>query len=105
MSFSNLRIGKYGLEKFFDNKLRGEFGRRREEVNARGKIITSNLYEKPNPGKNLKLSIDLNIQSFALTRLQNLNPKNGIQKSIFLKQSTRCHRNRRPCWYWWRSNS
>ena len=75
INFSNLRIGKYGLEKFFDNKLRGEFGRRREEVNARGKIITSNLYEKPNPGKNLNLSIDLNIQSYALTRLQNLNSK------------------------------
>ena len=75
INFSNLRIGKYGLEKFFDNKLRGEFGRRREEVNARGKIITSNLYEKPNPGKNLNISIDLNIQSYALTRLQNLNSK------------------------------
>ena len=75
INFSNLRIGKYGLEKFFDNKLRGEFGRRREEVNARGKIITSNLYEKPNPGKNLNLSIDLNVQSYALTRLQNINSK------------------------------
>ncbi|MDC3096399.1 penicillin-binding protein 2 [Alphaproteobacteria bacterium] len=75
INFSNLRIGKYGLEKYFDNQLRGEFGRRREEVNARGKIITSNLYEKPNPGKNLNLSIDLNIQSFALSRLQNINLK------------------------------
>ena len=76
VKFSNLRVGKYGLEKFFDNKLRGEFGRRREEVNARGKIIKSNLYEKPNPGKNLNLSIDLNIQSYALSRLQNINLKN-----------------------------
>ena len=75
INFSNLRIGKYGLEKFFDNQLRGEFGRRREEVNARGKIITSNLYENPNPGKNLNLSIDLNIQSYALSRLQNINSK------------------------------
>ena len=75
INFSNLRIGKYGLEKYFDKNLRGEFGRRREEVNARGKIITSNLYEKPNPGKNLNLSIDLNIQSYALSRLQNLNSK------------------------------
>ncbi len=72
INFSNLRIGKYGLEKFFDKKLRGEFGRRRQEVNARGKIITSNLYEKPNPGKNLNISIDLNIQSYALSRLQNI---------------------------------
>ena len=76
INFSNLRIGKYGLEKFFDNKLRGEFGRRREEVNARGKIITSHLYERPNPGKSLNLSIDLNIQSYALSRLQNINSKN-----------------------------
>ncbi len=75
MKFSNLRIGKYGLEKFFDHKLRGEFGRRREEVNARGKVITSNLYEKPHAGKNLNLSIDLNIQSYALGRLQYINSK------------------------------
>ena len=33
------------------------------------------MYEKPNPGKNLNLSIDLNIQSYALSRLQNLNTK------------------------------
>ena len=80
VNFSNIRIGKYGIEKYFDNKLRGEFGRRREEVNARGKIITSNLYEKPNPGKNLNLSIDLNIQSYALSRLQNINLNNSKSK-------------------------
>jgi penicillin-binding protein 2 len=38
------------------------------------------LYEKPNPGKNLNLSIDLNIQSYALTRLQNLNSKKSKLK-------------------------
>jgi len=75
INYTNLEVGKSGLEKFFDNKLRGKFGRRREEVNARGKIVTSNLYENPKSGENLNISIDLNIQSYALSRLEKGNSK------------------------------
>ena len=81
MNYSNLEVGKSGLEKFFDNKLRGKFGRRREEVNARGKIVTSNLYENPKSGENLNISIDLNIQSYALSRLESGNSKNISKKN------------------------
>ena len=70
-----LYIGKTGLENFFDNKLRGSFGRKREEVTATGTVINSNLYENPIPGENLKISIDLNIQSYALNRLEKGNSK------------------------------
>jgi len=81
INYSNLEVGKSGLEKFFDNKLRGKFGRRREEVNARGKIVTSNLYENPKSGENLNISIDLNIQSYALSRLESGNSKNISKKN------------------------
>ena len=70
-----LDIGKSGLEKYFDFKLRGNFGRKRDEVTAKGFVIDSNLYETPISGKNLKTSIDLNIQSFALDRLEKGNSK------------------------------
>ena len=70
-----LYIGKTGLENFFDNKLRGSFGRKREEVTATGTVINSNLYENPISGENLKISIDLNIQSYALSRLEKGNSK------------------------------
>ena len=81
INYSNLEVGKSGLEKFFDNKLRGKFGRRREEVNARGKIVTSNLYENPKSGENLNISIDLNIQSYALSRLEKGNAKKNSKKN------------------------
>ena len=55
-----------------------------ENIFANSTKYSSNLYEKPNPGKNLNLSIDLNIQSYALTRLQNLNQK----KSKFNEPAT-----------------
>ncbi len=70
-----LFIGKTGIENFFDNKLRGSFGRKREEVTASGAVINSNLYENPISGENLKISIDLNIQSFALSRLEKGNSR------------------------------
>ena len=70
-----LYIGKTGLENYFDNQLRGSFGRKREEVTAKGIVINSNLYENPIPGKNLKISIDLNIQSYALSRLEKGNSR------------------------------
>ena len=70
-----LDVGKSGLEKYFDFKLRGNFGRKRDEVTAKGFVIDSNLYETPISGKNLKTSIDLNIQSFALDRLEKGNSK------------------------------
>ena len=75
LSAPGLDIGKSGLEKYFDYKLRGSFGRKRDEVTAKGFVIDSNLYENPIPGENLKTSIDLNIQSFALDRLEKGNSK------------------------------
>ncbi len=70
-----LDVGKSGLEKYFDYHLRGNFGRKRDEVTARGLVIDSNLYENPISGKNLRTSIDLNIQSFSLDRLEKGNSK------------------------------
>ena len=74
-SMPGLDIGKAGLEKFFDFYLRGKFGRKRDEVTAKGLIVDSNLYENPKSGKNLKTTIDLNIQTYALDRLERGNSK------------------------------
>ena len=80
-SMPGLDIGKAGLEKFFDFYLRGEFGRKRDEVTAKGLIVDSNLYENPQSGKNLKTTIDLNIQTYALDRLERGNSKIIYKKS------------------------
>lgn len=57
-------IGKAGLEKYYDDILRGEKGGREVEVDALGREIATLLYQKPVPGKDLVLTIDRNLQLY-----------------------------------------
>jgi len=55
-------IGKAGLEKYYDDILRGEKGGKEVEVDALGQEITTLLYQTPVPGKDLVLTIDRDLQ-------------------------------------------
>jgi len=57
-------IGKAGLEKYYDDILRGEKGGKEVEVDALGQEIATLLYQKPVPGKDLVLTIDKDLQLF-----------------------------------------
>ena len=70
ISIPGLNIGKRGLEKFFDIDLRGEFGRKRNEVTSKGHIIDSQIYEESKPGKDLQVSLDMSLQAYAIKRLE-----------------------------------
>jgi len=59
-----LRVGKTGLEKTLEHELIGTNGIRRFEVNAYGKRINQIDYEEGEQGKNIKLTIDTEIQKF-----------------------------------------
>ena len=59
-----LRVGKTGLEKALEHELIGTNGIRRFEVNAYGKRINQIDYEEGEQGKNIKLTIDTEIQKF-----------------------------------------
>lgn len=62
-------VGKSGIEKKFEDYLRGEYGGAQVEVNARGKIMQV-LNEVPAvPGDNLHLTIDLDLQKYAVELL------------------------------------
>jgi len=61
---SNL-IGKTGLEKSYETVLRGEYGVRRVEVDAVGRQKSVIAEEPGSSGKNLVLSIDLDLQKVA----------------------------------------
>ena len=65
-----LEIGKSGLEKFFDIQLRGEFGRKRNEVTSKGHVIDSQIYEDSKPGNDLQVSLDMSLQAYAIKRLE-----------------------------------
>ncbi len=55
-------IGKTGLEKEYETALRGVYGTKKIEVDARGKERNTLAIDPPNPGKNLILTIDLEAQ-------------------------------------------
>ena len=59
-----LRVGKIGLEKTFENDLLGTNGVQRYEVNAYGKRINQLDHKEGEKGKNIKLTLDTEIQKF-----------------------------------------
>ena len=63
------KIGKEGLEKTLEMKLRGQPGGQRVELTARGKLIRE-LEPKPDrSGETVQLSIDAGLQDYAARRL------------------------------------
>ncbi|URQ73333.1 penicillin-binding protein 2 [SAR86 cluster bacterium] len=61
-NFSDQQIGLLGIEKEYDNFLRGEIGYKFLEKDSKGTVIKVLSSEPPKKGKNLKLSIDLEFQ-------------------------------------------
>lgn len=55
-------VGKGGLEKSYDKYLRGEDGAFMEEVDVAGNVVKHYDSVQPVPGKNLKLTIDYELQ-------------------------------------------
>jgi penicillin-binding protein 2 len=58
-------IGQWGVEKLFDDTLRGTPGKRIIEVNALGREIRLLQEAPPAKGKDISLSIDINLQEAA----------------------------------------
>ena len=56
-------IGKIGIEKIYENYLRGTYGEKRIEVNAQGREQQVLAEKDPTAGSNLILSIDLKMQN------------------------------------------
>jgi len=57
-------IGKDGLEKYYDDILRGEKGGKEVEVDALGQEVATLLYQKPVPGNDLILTINRDLQLY-----------------------------------------
>lgn len=78
------RLGKTGIERYYEQALHGITGTRSDEVNAQGKIVRPLSQEPPVSGKSLILSIDLKLQQTAIKAMGNntgavvaIDPKNG----------------------------
>ena len=65
----DMRIGKSGAEAGFESELRGTGGSEKVEVDARGRIVRNLESIAPTAGRDLKLSIDLELQQAVFGRL------------------------------------
>jgi penicillin-binding protein 2 len=63
------KLGKDGLEKAFEQQLRGVPGARRVEVTARGRIVRDLDTREDVQGQSIKLTIDGQLQDFASRRI------------------------------------
>jgi penicillin-binding protein 2 len=63
------KIGKDGLEKYFQPMLKGKPGARRVEVTARGKIVRDLDTQPDVQGKTVHLTIDADLQEYAARRM------------------------------------
>ena len=63
------KVGKGGIEKFYEEHLRGEFGFKRIEVNALGKYVRELGKSASKPGNDLYLNINSELQENALKHM------------------------------------
>ena len=63
------KLGKDGLEKMLESKLRGRPGAKRVEVTARGKLVAELATRPDVPGHTQRLTIDAGLQDYVARRL------------------------------------
>jgi penicillin-binding protein 2 len=63
-------VGQFGVEKIYDDTLRGIAGKKIIEVNALGSIIKVVRIQRPIKGRDISLTIDINLQVEAEKSLQ-----------------------------------
>lgn len=78
------KTGKKGVEKLYDCQLRGEYGKKLIEINAKGKYLQTLTVLPPKNGQSLQLSLDLELQNKVYDLLKDkqaaavgVNPKTG----------------------------
>ena len=62
LALPGFRIGKTGVERDFDEDLRGSAGRREVEVNAVGRVIRELSRSEGDKGRNLTMTVDAELQ-------------------------------------------
>lgn len=55
--------GKMGLEKIFEDTLKGEHGEKLKTINSFGRNLAETEVKKASPGQNIRTTLDMNIQS------------------------------------------
>lgn len=69
LDLPGFRTGRIGIERNYEQQLRGKAGSSQVEVNAIGRVIRELSREEGKRGTNLRLTLDLDLQQFAMERL------------------------------------
>lgn len=69
LTIPKFQIGKIGVERWLEDALRGKAGTRRIEVNAVGRVMRELERAEGDPGADIRLTIDADVQNFAQARL------------------------------------
>jgi penicillin-binding protein 2 len=69
LQIPDFQIGKSGIEQRRDETLRGSAGVSRIEVNALGRVIRELDRQEGDPGADMQLAVDLDLQRYAMKRL------------------------------------
>lgn len=87
-------IGKLGIERFYETQLHGITGSEEVEVNHRSRIIRQLSVKPPIPGKDLHLSIDIDLQAKAKEILKDnrgaivaMDPRDGAILALYSNPS------------------
>ncbi len=87
-------IGKLGLEKYYEDILHGKIGHQEVEINNQGRIIRTLDFTPPIPGKDLTLSLDIELQMVAKRAMQGkrgavvaLDPRTGEVLAMYSNPS------------------
>ncbi len=79
--YFNDYIGKSGIEKTYENFLRGEPGMRQIEVDSMGREEKELAYKEPESGSDVVLGIDAKLQKFLYERLSEVSKESGSGKA------------------------
>lgn len=92
--FSNQQVGKTSIERDFDPILRGKVGYIIQERDSKGKLIKTISMIPPENGKDLKLSIDINLQKKLYKEFKGrkgalvaIEPKTGLIRALISSPS------------------
>ncbi|MGE0746652.1 MAG: penicillin-binding protein 2 [Rhodospirillales bacterium] len=83
LELPGFRIGKNGIERTAEDALRGKAGNSQMEVNAVGRPIRELYREEGQPGADITLTLDMELQSFAMTRMREETAASAVVMDIY----------------------
>jgi penicillin-binding protein 2 len=88
---NDFKLGKTGIEKVYDENLRGIAGYKQVEVNARNRMVRELSVSESQSGDHLHLCIDQDLQSYLAQRLQDYESAGAVVLDIHTGEALALH--------------